>query len=315
MKRIIALFAAIAMVFALANIGFAANDFSITAKTLDAEGNGTEVSVKDLAVGDTFVLAIYVDKILPDFMVFAQPITFDKTKIAPVEVDGSMISTDQKISKKNYWGIGFEETSFGGSASYAGTAVNTGSFEFDPTEPLFYVYMKKLADSGTVTIATDGTQFAADGGILYTPTAELSFDIELGGSEPQPTVKTITKTGTDVLINDAREKSEGITTAEQIGGAAGFAFTIPAGVKLDDNMIWSLTMADGSKKFSALVNAGLSTIGEGTVKVAATFVTGSHLAGEGRTPFNFEIKAADGIFKAGEEFYFTDAADAALKAE
>ena len=87
MKRIIALFAAIAMVFALANIGFAANDFSITAKTLDAEGNGTEVSVKDLAVGDTFVLAIYVNKILPDFMVFAQPIVFDKTKIAPVEVD------------------------------------------------------------------------------------------------------------------------------------------------------------------------------------------------------------------------------------
>lgn len=313
MKRIIALFAAIAMVFALANIGFAANDFSITAKTLDAEGNGTEVSVKDLAVGDTFVLAIYVDKILPDFMVFAQPITFDKTKIAPVEVDGSMISTDQKISKKNYWGVGFDETSFGGSASYAGTAVNTGSFEFDPTEPLFYVYMKKLADSGTVTIATDGTQFAADGGILYTPTAELSFDIELGGSEPQPSVKTITKTGTDVLINDAREKSEGITTAEQIGGAAGFAFTIPTGVTLDDNMIWSLTTSEG-KKFSQKVNAGLSAL-SGDVKVAATFVTGSHLAGEGRTPFNFEITAADGIFKAGEDFYFTDAADAALKAE
>lgn len=309
MKRIIALFAAIAMVFALANIGFAANDFSITAKTLDAEGNGTEVSVKDLAVGDTFVLAIYVDKILPDFMVFAQPITFDKTKIAPVEVDGSMISTDQKISKKNYWGIGFEETSFGGSASYAGTAVNTGSFEFDPTEPLFYVYMKKLADSGTVTIATDGTQFAADGGILYTPTAELSFDIELGGSEPQPTVKTITKTG-DVIVNGAKTKADNTTTDEQIGGAAGFEFTVPAGLTLDDNMIWSLT-TDAGKLYSGKVNAGLSAIGGGaTVKVAATFVTGSHRTGE---DVNTAITAVNAIFKAGEDFYFTDAADAANK--
>lgn len=313
MKRIIALFAAIAMVFALANIGFAANDFSITAKTLDAEGNGTEVSVKDLAVGDTFVLAIYIDKIPADFTVFAQPIVFDQTKIAPVEVDGSMISTDQKISKKNYWGVGFDVTKFGGSASYAGSASNSGTFEFDPAEPLFYVYMKKLADSGTVTVTTDGTQFADANEGFFTPTAELSFDIELGGSEPQPSVKTITKTGTDVLINDAREKSEGITTAEQIGGAAGFAFTIPTGVTLDDNMIWSLTTSEG-KKFSKKVNAGLSAL-SGDIKVAATFVTGSHLAGEGRTPFNFEITAADGIFKAGEDFYFTDAADAALKAE
>lgn len=313
MKRIIALFAAIAMVFAFASIGFAANDFSITAKTLDAEGNGTEVSVKDLAVGDTFVLAIYIDKIPADFTVFAQPIVFDQTKIAPVEVDGSMISTDQKISKKNYWGVGFDVTKFGGSASYAGSASNSGAFEFDPAEPLFYVYMKKLADSGTVTVTTDDTQFADANEGFFTPTAELSFDIELGGSEPQPTVKTITKTGADVLINNAKDKSETETTAEQIGGAAGFAFTIPAGVTLDDNMIWSLTTSEG-KKFSQKVNAGLSAL-SGDVKVAATFVTGSHLAGEGRTPFNFEITAADGIFKAGEDFYFTDAADAALKAE
>lgn len=316
MKRIIAFFAAIAMVFAFANIGFAANDFSITAKTLDAEGNGTEVSVKDLAVGETFVLAIYFDIIPSNIRGFAQPLVFDKTMITPVEVDGAMISTDQKTSKKNYWAIDFAETAVGGSAKYAGAAVNTDSFAFDETEPLYYIYMKKVAESGTVTVKTDGTQISAqvDGADQkFTPKAELSFDIELGGSEPQPSVKTITKTGTDVLINDAREKSEGITTAEQIGGAAGFAFTIPTGVTLDDNMIWSLTTSEG-KKFSQKVNAGLSAL-SGDVKVAATFVTGSHLAGEGRTPFNFEIKAADGIFKVGEDFYFTDAADAALKAE
>lgn len=305
MKRIIALFAAIAMVFAFASIGFAANDFSITAKTLDAEGNGTEVSVKDLAVGDTFVLAIYIDKIPADFTVFAQPIVFDQTKIAPVEVDGSMISTDQKISRKNYWGVGFDVTKFGGSASYAGSASNSGAFKFDPAEPLFYVYMKKLADSGTVTVTTDGTQFADANEGFFTPTAELSFDIELGGSEPQPTVKTITKTGTDVIVNGAKTKADGTTTDEQIGGAAGFAFTIPEGVTLDDNMIWSLTTSAG-KKFSQKVNAGLSVL-SGPVKVAATFVTGSHRTGE---DVNTEITAVNAIFKAGEDFYFTDEADA-----
>ena len=310
MKRIIALFAAIAMVFAFASIGFAANDFSITAKTLDAEGNGTEVSVKDLAVGDTFVLAIYIDKIPADFTVFAQPIVFDQTKIAPVEVDGSMISTDQKISKKNYWGVGFDVTKFGGSASYAGSASNSGAFEFDPAEPLFYVYMKKLADSGTVTVTTDDTQFADANEGFFTPTAELSFDIELGGSEPQPTVKTITKTGTDVIVNGAKTKADNTTTDEQIGGAAGFEFTVPAGLTLDDNMIWSLT-TDAGKLYSGKVNAGLSAIGGGaTVKVAATFVTGSHRTGE---DVNTAITAVNAIFKAGEDFYFTDAADAANK--
>lgn len=305
MKRIIALFAAIAMVFAFASIGFAANDFSITAKTLDAEGNGTEVSVKDLAVGDTFVLAIYIDKIPADFTVFAQPIVFDQTKIAPVEVDGSMISTDQKISKKNYWGVGFDVTKFGGSASYAGSASNSGTFEFDPAEPLFYVYMKKLADSGTVTVTTDGTQFADANEGFFTPTAELSFDIELGSSEPA--VKTITKTeGTDAIVNNATALKDKETDVE-IGGAAGFAFTIPAGVTLDDNMIWSLTTADG-KLYSEKINAGLSTLGEGSpVKVAATFVTGTH---KGADAANKEITAVNGIFKAGEDFYFTDAADA-----
>lgn len=118
-------------------------------------------------------------------------------------------------------------------------------------------------------------------------------------------VKTITKTGTDVIVNGAKTKADGTTTDEQIGGAAGFAFTIPEGVTLDDNMIWSLTTSAG-KKFSQKVNAGLSVL-SGPVKVAATFVTGSHRTGE---DVNTEITAVNAIFKAGEDFYFTDEADA-----
>lgn len=120
-----------------------------------------------------------------------------------------------------------------------------------------------------------------------------------------PSVKTITKTE-DAIVNNATALKDKETDVE-IGGAAGFAFTIPAGVTLDDNMIWSLTTADG-KLYSEKINAGLSTLGEGSpVKVAATFVTGTH---KGADAANKEITAVNGIFKAGEDFYFTDAADA-----
>lgn len=120
-----------------------------------------------------------------------------------------------------------------------------------------------------------------------------------------PSVKTITKTE-DAIVNNATVLKDKETDVE-IGGAAGFAFTIPAGVTLDDNMIWSLTTADG-KLYSEKINAGLSTLGEGSpVKVAATFVTGTH---KGADAANTEITAVNGIFKAGEDFYFTDAADA-----
>ena len=128
---------------------------------------------------------------------------------------------------------------------------------------------------------------------------------QIKAADPEPSVKTITKTE-DAIVNNATALKDKETDVE-IGGAAGFAFTIPAGVKLDDNMIWSLTTADG-KLYSEKINAGLSTLGEGSpVKVAATFVTGTH---KGADAANKEITAVNGIFKAGEDFYFTDAADA-----
>ena len=120
-----------------------------------------------------------------------------------------------------------------------------------------------------------------------------------------PSVKTITKTeGKDAIVNNATALKDKETDVE-IGGAAGFAFTIPKGVTLDDNMIWSLTTADG-KLYSEKINAGLSVL-TGDVQVAATFITGTH---KGADAANTEIKAVNGIFKAGEDFYFTDAADA-----
>lgn len=120
-----------------------------------------------------------------------------------------------------------------------------------------------------------------------------------------PSVKTITKTeGKDAIVNNATALKDKKTDVE-IGGAAGFAFTIPKGVTLDNNMIWSLTTA-GGKLYSEKINAGLSVL-TGDVQVAATFITGTH---KGADAANTEITAVNGIFKAGEDFYFTDAEDA-----
>lgn len=183
--------------------------------------------------------------------------------------------------------------------------------EFTGTLTLGKLTIKLPENAPAFTIkVTDGSNSRTKSviGLTSSNTFTEQYTFGTAAYTPAPAVKTITKTGSDVIINNAKDKSETETTAEQIGGAAGFAFTIPEGVTLDDNMIWSLTTSEG-KKFSQKVNAGLSAL-TGPVKVAATFVTGSHLAGEGRTPFNFEITAANGIFKAGEDFYFTDAADA-----
>lgn len=120
-----------------------------------------------------------------------------------------------------------------------------------------------------------------------------------------PSVKTIAKVGDDAIVNNAIDLGEGKETDEQIGAGVGITVTLPTDVTFDDNMIWSLTTAEG-KKFSNKINAGLSAL-SGNVKLAATFVTGSHLPG---AEFNKAITGVNAIFKAGEDFYFTDAADA-----
>lgn len=300
MKKIVSLLLATAVILCLGITSFASDaaPFSFVENKTISVGTGTTDVTLDINID--------VDT-TQNFSMLALLLTFDSKNVKVKSIDSSKFPIPY---------------------STGGSDINTGLFSFINDADPSATY--EIANGTTVTIPVTFTVndtveavysigFSSDNTMLLDAEGNPINDLEtyptatitVGSSAPA--VKTITKKGTDVLINDAREKSEGITTAEQIGGAAGFAFTIPEGVKLDDNMIWSLTTSEG-KKFSQKVNAGLSAL-SGDVKVAATFVTGSHLAGEGRTPFNFEIKAADGIFKAGEEFYFTDAADAALKAE
>ena len=114
-----------------------------------------------------------------------------------------------------------------------------------------------------------------------------------------------------VTVNGAKTKADGTTTDEQIGGAAALTVTIPDGVTFENNMIWSLTTADG-KLFSKKLDTGLTAL-SGTVKLAATFVTGSHRTGE---DVNTAITGVNAIFKAVDgDFYYTDAADADAQAK
>lgn len=180
--------------------------------------------------------------------------------------------------------------------------------EFTGTLTLGKLTIKLPENAPAFTIkVTDGSNSRTKSviGLSSTNTFTEQYTFGTAAYTPAPSVKTITKTE-DAIVNNATALKDKETDVE-IGGAAGFAFTIPAGVTLDDNMIWSLTTADG-KLYSEKINAGLSTLGEGSpVKVAATFVTGTH---KGADAANKEITAVNGIFKAGEDFYFTDAADA-----
>lgn len=180
--------------------------------------------------------------------------------------------------------------------------------EFTGTLTLGKLTIKLPENAPAFTIkVTDGSNSRTKSVIGLSSTNTFTEQYTFGTAEytPAPSVKTITKTeGKDAIVNNATALKDKKTDVE-IGGAAGFAFTIPKGVTLDNNMIWSLTTADG-KLYSEKINAGLSVL-TGDVQVAATFVTGTH---KGADAANKEITAVNGIFKAGEDFYFTDAADA-----
>lgn len=125
-----------------------------------------------------------------------------------------------------------------------------------------------------------------------------------------PSVKTLEAKDV-VTVNGAKTKADGTTTDEQIGGAAALTVTIPDGVTFENNMIWSLTTADG-KLFSKKLDTGLTAL-SGTVKLAATFVTGSHRTG---ADVYTKITGVNAIFKAVDgDFYYTDAADADAQAK
>lgn len=212
----------------------------------------------------------------------------------------AMFEGAEDASGGNYTGIPVMNPN-GKENCFSFTAATTASRPGAMTGAYVGLKIKDNAPSGTYDIVCTGVFDQATAGADNTYSSN-TVSIKVNGTS---SVKTITKTE-DAIVNNATALKDKETDVE-IGGAAGFAFTIPAGVTLDDNMIWSLTTADG-KLYSEKINAGLSTLGEGSpVKVAATFVTGTH---KGADAANKEITAVNGIFKAGEDFYFTDAADA-----
>lgn len=296
MKKIVSLLLATAVIFCLGITSFASNVAPFT-----FEGD-KEVAVGSGTTDVTINMGIDLDK-AASIGIIAFTFDFGGAKgIKVKEIADSAITSYLPL----YTGGTDIET---GLFTYmkddaSGVDIPAGAIEV----PVTFTVDDTAAKEYTVTLTTDSMLVTASGDALNDcetyPTAKIAVK-----KASEPTVKTITKTtGTDVIVNGAKTKADNTTTDEQIGGAAGFAFTIPAGVTLDDNMIWSLT-TDAGKLYSGKINAGLSAL-SGDVKVAATFVTGSHKTGK---DVNTAITAVNAIFKAGEDFYFTDAADAANK--
>lgn len=267
--------------------------FSLCVASVNAEGNSVAF-VKDASSTETAL--VYNLVLTSDIEVTTVQLYYDLTAVLATGATVTAVKGDSNTFNVNTKTKSLAVTKVDSEGTFSGT-ITLGKITITlPAESSAFKIEQtsKVANRNVTNKINNGTTTHIDSYTIGT----LEFT-------PAPAVKTITKTE-DAIVNNATALKDKETDVE-IGGAAGFAFTIPAGVKLDDNMIWSLTTADG-KLYSEKINAGLSTLGEGSpVKVAATFVTGTH---KGADAANKEITAVNGIFKAGEDFYFTDAADA-----
>lgn len=281
MKRLISILCIFAIIFSFCMV------------SANAEGN-TVTLVKDASSTENTL--VYNVVFSTDLAVKSVKIFYDLSEV--YAISGATI-TGATVDAKTFNPSSAQKvlaTVWNDTSEFTGT-LNLGKLTIKLPEnaPAFTIKVTDGSNSRTKSVI----------GLSSTNTFTEQYTFGTVAYTPAPSVKTITKTeGKDAIVNNATELKDKKTDVE-IGGAAGFAFTIPKGVTLDNNMIWSLTTA-GGKLYSEKINAGLSVL-TGDVQVAATFVTGTH---KGADAANTEITAVNGIFKAGEDFYFTDATDA-----
>lgn len=128
--------------------------------------------------------------------------------------------------------------------------------------------------------------------------------ITVKAEEPAPSVNIVATSNREAVTEKA---------THQIGTAVGMTVTVPDGVAFQ-KMIW--VIANGSERLYAKEIVDLTDIPvAGDIKVAATFVNGSHDdVYEGAkvvAPLTIGVDDFDAIFTDGTNDYFTNAADKA----
>lgn len=120
--------------------------------------------------------------------------------------------------------------------------------------------------------------------------------------------KPVVTKGVATIKNGITQYQNGEYTDVQIGAYAILPLTIAEDANITGEMLWSLTTANGKLYSVNPFNTGLSAL-TGDVKIAATFVTGTH-DGKGAVVSNNEITDVNAILKATDgTIYCTDAAD------
>lgn len=166
-----------------------------------------------------------------------------------------------------------------------------------------------------ITIADDATEvsIAFNFDDSYLMDAESDFILDSGSStgakatiaSSKPVV--VTK-GEATIKNGITQYQNGEYTDVQIGAYVVLPLTIAEDANITGEMLWSLTTANGKLYSVNPFNTGLSAL-TGDVKIAATFVTGTH-DGKGAVVSNNEITDVNAILKATDgTIYCTDAAD------
>lgn len=288
MKKTLSFFLAAIMLFAFSSVAFAADvNFTLTAYVDDE----LETEIEAVNAGDTFVLMI--DAGSKKIKSLAAMIGYDNSafEILVDEADlGSHLGAI--IDKGEYFTFGGVNTTTKKVEAYVTIKVKdnavTGDYDFE-----FLGCDEEFINgsNGDVTYGCDTLTVSVNG---------------VAGGDDEPEVNTVVPSDVASVTADT---INGEATDYQIGSGLGMTVSTDATF---NKMKWAITTAEGRlfSKTIALPNV------TGEFKVAATFINGSHENEFGKevvAPVEFSEVGA--IFSDGEADYFTNADDAALKAE
>jgi hypothetical protein len=276
MKKIISMLCVIAMMFSFAVMSASAANNAVTLVKNEAASVDGKLAFDVVVANSDGVKSVTLQLSYADFLAKNSAMADGDFTASKVSASGA-----NPVAAKDF---------------ITSTYTNTDGAHTEVT--MFTVFINEANFKNDATFALTAAS-KVDGVTLASGLATNNFAIKAPVS-----VKTIAVSDSVAVTTDAA------ATDCQIG--TGIGLTANAGEAVFTKMIWALTSGE-NKLFSKVIELpGIS----GEFKVAATFINGSH-----NEKFDVEvvesvaIDAVNAIFTDGTADYFTDATDAALKAE
>lgn len=291
MKKIISILCVMAMVlsFAAFSVNAADNEITLSIKSQDAESTVLALTLN--TVNEVKTIATYFD------MTAAVEANVTITPASNVANVKATYNAAQKMLLVSYSPT--DGSILTGEVELATVTLSAADKAYNVSRK---PHSKRTIFKITAKDPNGGTDIDVTESFDFNHSVDVA-PFSIGGGE-EDDVNVIVPSDVKSVTTDAA------ATDCQIG--TGIGLTANAGEAVFTKMIWALTSGE-NKLFSKVIELpGIS----GEFKVAATFINGSH-----NEKFDVEvvesvaIDAVNAIFTDGTADYFTDATDAALKAE